>query len=608
MTHGPGPDRRAARRARRREGARVGARPAARRRSTTSRATSRRSTCEPRSGRAAVPLPARERRPHAAARRARARGRYRVLGTTLDDAAGEAFDKGARLLGLGYPGGAEIDRLAREGDPEAYSFPVARVPGLDFSFSGLKTALLYAVRDLDAARAGAAAGRPGGELPARDRPGARRTGAQAAASIGGAQIAVVGGVAANSELRASLPGARARAAGSVHGQRGDDRLRREIRRPVAVSRTILGSMPTHRPREPFYVLPLAALAAVTTLVLIAAGGHGASRPARSRRTRRWQGLVGDQRPSRRRRPAHDRVLKTPVAGRPGRRERRARDRASRSGAWTRAALAAAAAADLSARRRGRRSCSRTTATPASSTASPPRSTRTRLAVLERAPEVAGVYPGARRVPRRRLARRSLIRARPHTRRSIGLSGCDGRGSRSPCSTPASTAPSRFSAAVSPTGSTSSAATRTRARRRSQTTRRSSSSTGREMAGLLVGSGGPRRLTGRGARRDGRSDPRRRLAARRRRPTGPSTAAPTSCSRASSARSTRTATATPTTPRASPSSALAEPFAAFADGPDGARDDRRARARHARRRAGGERRPGGAAATGASPAPAARRTR
>src|SRR5438445_8326851 len=74
-----------------------------------------------------------------------------VLGTTRDDAAGEAFDKGARLLGLAYPGGREIDRLARDGDPEAYDFPVARVDGLDFSFSGLKTALLYAVRDLDAA-------------------------------------------------------------------------------------------------------------------------------------------------------------------------------------------------------------------------------------------------------------------------------------------------------------------------------------------------------------------------------------------------------------------------------------------------------------------------
>ena len=80
--------------------------------------------------------------------RDRGRSGTRVLGTTLDDAAGEAFDKGARLLGLPYPGGAEIDRLARDGDPHAYAFPVARVPGLDFSFSGLKTALLYAVRDL----------------------------------------------------------------------------------------------------------------------------------------------------------------------------------------------------------------------------------------------------------------------------------------------------------------------------------------------------------------------------------------------------------------------------------------------------------------------------
>src|SRR5207248_7839465 len=75
--------------------------------------------------------------------------RPRMLGTTLDDAAGEAFDKGARLLGLGYPAGAEIDRLARDVDPESFDFTVARVPGLDFSFSGLKTALLYAVRELD---------------------------------------------------------------------------------------------------------------------------------------------------------------------------------------------------------------------------------------------------------------------------------------------------------------------------------------------------------------------------------------------------------------------------------------------------------------------------
>ena len=127
-----------------------------------------------------------------------------VLGTTLDDAAGEAFDKGARLLGLGYPGGRELDRLARDGDPEAYAFPVARVPGLDFSFSGLKTALLYAVRylspeELAARRADLAASYQhaiGRALVGRVREAAD-----------GRRVAVVGGVAANSELRASLPDA-----------------------------------------------------------------------------------------------------------------------------------------------------------------------------------------------------------------------------------------------------------------------------------------------------------------------------------------------------------------------------------------------------------------
>jgi N6-L-threonylcarbamoyladenine synthase len=134
--------------------------------------------------------------------------RWDVLGSTLDDAAGEAFDKGARLLGLGYPGGAAIDRLAREGDPETFSFPVARVDGLDFSFSGVKTALLYAVRDLgdgvEARRADLAASYQRAIVRAlveRTREAAERTGAE--------RIAVVGGVAANSELRASLPDATA---------------------------------------------------------------------------------------------------------------------------------------------------------------------------------------------------------------------------------------------------------------------------------------------------------------------------------------------------------------------------------------------------------------
>src|SRR5207248_907188 len=128
-----------------------------------------------------------------------------LLGSTLDDAAGEAFDKGARLLGLGYPGGAEIDRLARDGDPAAYDFPVARVPGLDFSFSGLKTALLYTVRDIPEAELE----RRRADLAASYQHAIVRALVerieQAAEQTGAAKIAVVGGVAANSELRASLP-------------------------------------------------------------------------------------------------------------------------------------------------------------------------------------------------------------------------------------------------------------------------------------------------------------------------------------------------------------------------------------------------------------------
>jgi N6-L-threonylcarbamoyladenine synthase len=141
----------------------------------------------------------------------RERGSSTVLGTTLDDAAGEAFDKGARLLGLGYPGGAAIDRLAREGDPDAYSFPVARVPGLDFSFSGLKTALLYAVRDLseeelERRRADLAASYQ--RAIVRALTGRIEHALGSGSNVTPASlIAVVGGVAANSELRAALPDA-----------------------------------------------------------------------------------------------------------------------------------------------------------------------------------------------------------------------------------------------------------------------------------------------------------------------------------------------------------------------------------------------------------------
>jgi len=125
----------------------------------------------------------------------------RVLGTTLDDAAGEAFDKGARLLGLGYPGGRELDLLARDGDPAAYDFPVARVPGLDFSFSGLKTALLYATRELSAEELEA---RRADLAASYQRAIVRALVARVREASCSKPVAVVGGVAANSELRAVL--------------------------------------------------------------------------------------------------------------------------------------------------------------------------------------------------------------------------------------------------------------------------------------------------------------------------------------------------------------------------------------------------------------------
>ena len=136
----------------------------------------------------------------------RDRASHEVLGATLDDAAGEAFDKVARLLGLGYPGGPEIQRVAVAGDPEAFELPVAmtRDPGLDFSFSGLKTALAYLARDLGAAgveerRADLAAGFQAaavGQLVAKLE--------RALAAGEWDAVALGGGVAANGPLRESV--------------------------------------------------------------------------------------------------------------------------------------------------------------------------------------------------------------------------------------------------------------------------------------------------------------------------------------------------------------------------------------------------------------------
>ncbi len=130
---------------------------------------------------------------------------FTVLGQTLDDAAGEAFDKGARLLGLPYPGGPHLERAAREGDPAAFSFPTAdKVKGLDFSFAGLKTALLYKTRELgDAEAAARRADLAASFQHAVVEQLARRT-ARALAETGLDRLAVGGGVAANGPLRERL--------------------------------------------------------------------------------------------------------------------------------------------------------------------------------------------------------------------------------------------------------------------------------------------------------------------------------------------------------------------------------------------------------------------
>jgi N6-L-threonylcarbamoyladenine synthase len=129
--------------------------------------------------------------------------RFRPLGRTIDDAAGEAFDKVARLLGLGFPGGPAVERVAKDGDPTAFPLPRAALPGYDFSFSGLKTAVLRLVRALEAK----------GDVPVADIAAsfqkaiteilAEKT-ARAAAEHAVETVLLGGGVAANLALRAEI--------------------------------------------------------------------------------------------------------------------------------------------------------------------------------------------------------------------------------------------------------------------------------------------------------------------------------------------------------------------------------------------------------------------
>ncbi len=144
-------------------------------------------------------------------------GRYELLGETIDDAAGEAFDKSAKLLGLGYPGGPALSRLARQGDPEAFKLPrpLLHSGDLDFSFAGLKTAVLTQAKKL------------GDELPARKADLAASTQAAivevlvrksvaALKQSGLKRLVVAGGVGANASLREQLDAACAKRGWRVH--------------------------------------------------------------------------------------------------------------------------------------------------------------------------------------------------------------------------------------------------------------------------------------------------------------------------------------------------------------------------------------------------------
>ena len=474
--------------------------------------------------RAAVHLPARERRAHDAARRAASAARYRVLGTTLDDAAGEAFDKGARLLGLGYPGGARDRRArARRAIPTAYDFPVARVPGLDFSFSGLKTALLYRVRGLRRRRARGAARRPRRELPAGDRARARRARSR---PPGAERIAVVGGVAANSELRAALPERGARAAAALHRQRRDDRLRGPLHRTPSRTRSTFRSMRVPRRSAARFSSSRSRrgrarrdrrrpAAATARVALVGRSAGAASSASRARPCRPGSASIV--------------VLHTPSVAQRLAKARYATEAQER--AWTAQALRGAAAGADDARGARASPFAPTTATTrvldGFSAALDPRA----VALLEQMPEVAGVYPVRAAFPasvsESLLATRSVRRRRAATAPTSALPGLR----RPRRHDRAARHRRRRSASVPARHGPAGHRPRRPRRRRDRPPNPQDPSQlerhGTELAGHPRRRGRPRRPARRRAGRDGAADPRRRLAAGRRRPAARLRAAATS---------------------------------------------------------------------------------
>jgi N6-L-threonylcarbamoyladenine synthase len=130
-----------------------------------------------------------------------------TVGQTLDDAVGEAFDKGAKLLGLPYPGGPLIDKLAKEGNPNRFEFPIPAIPGFDFSFSGLKTSLLYFIQKHTASNANFISENLEDICASYQQALVKHLFAKlnkAAQHYGIKQIGIAGGVSANSAVRSGL--------------------------------------------------------------------------------------------------------------------------------------------------------------------------------------------------------------------------------------------------------------------------------------------------------------------------------------------------------------------------------------------------------------------
>lgn len=189
---------------------------------------------------------------HTALYLAKGPGRYRLVAKTRDDAAGEAFDKVAKLLGLGYPGGPIIDRLARQGDPSAVQFPTAQMSdgSLDFSFSGVKTAVSYFVKRHPEVREDE---RRVADLAASFQEAMVKMLVQktvrAAHALGVKRVLMTGGVAANRGLRAALsseagergwelsipPPALCTDNGAIIAAAGADRLRRGERADLSMN-------------------------------------------------------------------------------------------------------------------------------------------------------------------------------------------------------------------------------------------------------------------------------------------------------------------------------------------------------------------------------------